>query len=204
MTARAPIGAGHGARTAEYRVSVNHRLAKVSRPALTVLAVAVAAILGGCGADASSRPPYPPLTRELVAAVNNHYLQAIYTPPISFSMASASVSPSKDTAAKRAVKTVIHGCNEGTGTRVVGVGLVNASFSSQPIFGVFMNPPGPHISPSSGGLAAQVPSPGVRATSTTQPAIPLLNWYAGFIRPSSGVFCTFGQSPQLPELPVHG
>jgi hypothetical protein len=187
------------------RGCVSDQAINVSRCARILPVVALAALICGCAAGSRVRPPYPPLTRELVAAVNNQYGHGVsYTPPLSFSISSASISSGERPAAQKAVEAVVRDCNEGTRTSIVGVGLVNSTFSHHPIFAVFVNPPGPHIAPTSGGLGVVAPGPGVTATSTTQPALPLLNWYAGFVRSNIRVFCTFGHSPHLPALPVHG
>jgi len=109
-------------------------------------------------------------------------------PPVRFAIASAAVPSAQLAAAKSATKAVIRDCNEGTGTWIIGVGLVNSTIAKQPIFAVFMNPPGNHIAPS-----AERPVPGA----------PRLNWYAAFVTSLSQPFCTFGHSPNLPLLTVH-
>jgi hypothetical protein len=189
---------------AESRLWIDESV-KVSRRSRRFLVVALAALLGGCSAGSPDPPHFPPLTKELVAAVNYQYSHGVKsTPPTTFSIASASISPSQESAAQKAVEVVVRDCNEGSGAWILGVGLVNSSFSGQPIFAVFVNPPGSHIPPTSGGLGVVAPSSSVTAIPTTQPASSLLNWYAGFIRSNGRVFCTFGHWPHLPALPVHG
>lgn len=145
--------------------------------------------LAGCSGP-SARSLYPPLTERLVAAVNYQYNagNARSQPAVSFSISSASVPPNEAAAARSAAREAVQDCNEGVGTRIVAVGLVRSTLAKQPIFAVFMNPPGQHTAPSAEPLS---------------PSHPRLNWYAAFVSSPKQPFCTFGHSPSLPALPVH-
>ena len=149
---------------------------------MTIVLVAVIAVLGGCGASQGASP-YPPLTEGMIRAVNYQYNGE--SPPIRFSIASRSVPPNEAAQAKKAARAGIRDCNEGAGTWIVAVGLVNSTTAKHPVFAVFMNPPGNHIGPS-----AESPPPDV----------PPLNWYAAFVTSVGQPFCTFGHSPNLPAF----
>lgn len=153
---------------------------------MTLALVPAISFLGGCGGSQGSSP-YPPLTEGMIRAVNYQYnIQSQAIPPIRFSIASGSVPPNQAAAAKTAAGAAIRDCNEGAGTWIVAVGLVNSTIAKRPIFAVFMNPPGKHIDPSA---------------ESPPPDLPPLNWYAGFV--TSQPFCTFGYWSALPPLPVH-
>ena len=156
-------------------------------------------VLAGCG-NGTSRPPYPALTNRLVAAFNSEYHQALGS---SIWIASRSVPPERWVEARAAAQAVVRACNEGTGTWIVAVGLVNTWITKHPILVVFMNPPGPHVPPTSGGLGVLVPGPGSTVVPTTSPNFPLNNWYAAVVTSPGQPFCTYGYSPNLPALPTH-
>jgi hypothetical protein len=153
---------------------------------VTVALVAIIAVLGGCGASQSASP-YRPLTEGMIRAVNYQY--DVEAPPIRFSIASRSVPLNEEVQAKAAAKAVVRDCNEGAGTRIVAVGLVNSTIAKHPVFAVFMNPPGHHI---------------WHSAESPPPDAPPLNWYAAFVTSVGRPFCTFGHSPNLPALRVHG
>jgi len=155
-------------------------------PSAAFAIISAVAMAGGCGDSTSS---YPPLTERLVAAVNYLYnVESRSVPPVRFSIASATVPSAQVAAAKTAAEAAIRDCNEGSGTWIIAVGLVDSTIARQPIFAVFMNPPGNHIAPSAEALV---------------PGAPRLNWYAAFMTSLSQPFCTFGHSPNLSPLPIH-
>jgi len=130
-----------------------------TRHLVALILISAVAAVGGC---VGGQTPYPPLTERLIAAVNYVYnVEGRSVPPVRFSIASAAVPSAQAAATKTAVKAVIRACNEGSGTWIVAVGLVNSTIAKQPVFAVFMNPPGNHVVPS-----AEAPVPGA----------PLLNW----------------------------
>lgn len=152
----------------------------------TMVLVPMIAVLEGCGATGGASP-YPPLTEAMIRAVNSQYNGE--DPPTRFSISSRSVPPNDDVQAKKAARAGIRACNEGAGTWILAVGLVNSTIAKRPVFAVFMNPPGNHIGPS---------------TESPSPDVPPLNWYAAFVTSIGQPFCTLGHSSNLPALPVHG
>ncbi len=134
-------------------------------------------------APAARAPGYSvPLSR-IIAAAN---AQNRGQPPFRLAPAGTKTSMPETTAEQ----IVLHQCNEGRGTRVLGAGLVTGEVEAgSPLYwAVFVDPPGSHIAP----YSQPVKNPQT------------LNWIGAFVpvKNAQEPFCDFGRAASLPPLPV--
>lgn len=169
-------------------------------PVTAMVALLVCTALGVfLGVSQSNSASPPPSIKTLIAAFNAQYrgqwtsvgtssaLVTIKAHPVQVTSVLATTRSPMTAAA--AFASVARDCNDGYGTSLVRAALVKTGWSRHTLWAVFVDPPGPHIGPSSGPPVAY-------------PAI--LNWYVGFIDPTGAgrPFCSFGYSPSLPPLPI--